>query len=105
LWASREFVIVYLVTVTEELPSTLTLIKGNNMKKKQLWIDLSDKQAEKVVGGVGIGASPGSSAGFAGWFGNGGPPMDDSDNGLFRAGKTPGNLGAGNSGNNIIIPT
>ncbi len=31
--------------------SELTLIKGINMKKKQLWIDLSDEQSEKLVGG------------------------------------------------------
>ena len=93
---------VDLITVTEELPDQLRvpliLIKGNNMKKQQLWIDLSDEQSEKLVGGVGIGASPGSSAGVQGWFGDGG-------HGLFGAGKTPGNLLAGNSDNNIIIPT
>lgn len=27
------------------------MIKGINMKKKQLWIDLSDEQSEKLVGG------------------------------------------------------
>ncbi len=31
--------------------SELTLIKGISMKKKQLWIDLSDEQSEKLVGG------------------------------------------------------
>ena len=31
--------------------STLTLIKGIDMKKKQLWIDLSDEHCEKLVGG------------------------------------------------------
>ena len=75
------------------------------MKKEQLLTDLNDEQCEKVVGGVGIGATPGSSAGVAGWFGNGGPPEDDSDNGLFGAGKWPGSMTAGKSGNNIIIPT
>jgi len=68
------------------------------MKKKQLLTDLTDEQCEKVVGGVGIGASPGESAGVAGWFGNG-------PHGLFGAGKTPGSMTAGKSGNNIIIPT
>ena len=74
------------------------------MKKKQLWIDLSDEQAEKVVGGVGIGADPGSSAGVQGWFGDGEGPPDPSDHGLFGAGKMPGSMTAGKSGNNIIIP-
>jgi len=37
------------------------------MKKKQLLIDLSDEQCEKVVGGVGRGTTGGNSAGFAGW--------------------------------------
>ena len=68
------------------------------MKNEQLLIDLSDEQCEKVVGGVGIGADPGSSAGVQGWFG-------DGDHGLFGADKSPGNLLAGKSGNNIIIPT
>ncbi len=68
------------------------------MKEEQLLMDLSDEQCEKVVGGVGIGANPGESAGVAGWFGNG-------PNGLFGAGKVPGSMTAGKSGNNIIIPT
>ena len=74
------------------------------MRKEKLLTELTDEQCEKVVGGVGIGATPGSSAGFAGWFGNGAPPPGPEDNGLFGAGKVPGSMTAGKSGNNIIIP-
>ena len=74
------------------------------MKEEQLLIDLSDEQCEKVVGGVGIGDTPGSSAGVQGWFGDGEGPPDPSDHGLFGAGKVPGSMTAGKSGNNIIIP-
>ena len=69
------------------------------MKKQQLWIDLSDEQAEKVVGGVGIGATPGSSAGVNGWFG--GPSA--GTNGLFNAGFTPGDSNP-NSAVPVIVP-
>ena len=54
------------------------------MKKKELFRDLSDEQAEKVVGGVGAGARPG--AGINGWFG--GPSA--GTNGLINAGFSPG---------------
>ena len=70
------------------------------MKKEQLFTDLSDEQAEKVVGGVGIGATPGSSAGFNGW---GAPGSPAGGHALLSAGFTTGtSLTAGP--NNIILP-
>ena len=50
--------------------------------KKELWVELSDEQSEKVVGGVGSGSFPG--AGVNGWSGNG------HGGGLFHAGFSPG---------------
>ena len=77
-----------------------------NLKENtSLWNDLTDEQSEKLVGGVGIGATPGMSAGVQGWFGNGEGPPDPSDHGLFGAGFVPGGMTAGGSGNNIIVPT
>ncbi len=68
------------------------------MKKGQLFTELNDQQAEKVVGGVGIGADPGDSAGVNGW---GAPP--GSGHGLFNAGFKAGHsITAGP--NNIIVP-
>jgi hypothetical protein len=93
---------VSLITVSEELPLMLTFIRGNNMKQEQLLTDLTDEQCEKVVGGVGIGPNPGGSAGFNGW-GAGGSVTEG--HALFHAGKAPGSMMAGKSGNNIIIPT
>ena len=55
------------------------------MKKELLFTDLSDEQAEKVVGGVGLGTTGGNSAGFAGWFG--GTNAADGDQGLSGAGQ------------------
>ena len=74
------------------------------MKEEQLLIDWSDEQCEKVVGGVGIGATPGTSAGVQGWFGDGEGPPDPSDHGLFGAGFMPAHIDAGKSGNRIIVP-
>ena len=54
------------------------------MKNEKLFVDLSDEQSEKVVGGVGVGDAPG--AGIAGWFGNGNAA--DGDQGLVGAGFT-----------------
>ncbi len=75
------------------------------MKKEQLFTQLSDEQAEKVIGGVGI-LGPnfaGAGAGTQGWFGNGGGPPDPTDNGLTRAGFTPGTtMEAGP--NTIMVP-
>ena len=70
------------------------------MNKKQLWIDLSDEQAEKVVGGVGAGPGPG--AGINGWFG--GPSA--GTNGLINAGfNAPGvKTLRGNSGIAVTSP-
>ena len=64
------------------------------MKNEQLLMDLTDEQCEKVVGGVGVQGDrfAGAGAGTQGWFGNGGPPPDGSNNGLDGAGFTPGNL-------------
>lgn len=72
------------------------------MKKQQLWIDLSDEQAEKVVGGVGVGDVPG--AGINGWFG-GTPP----GNGAGLAGSAgfspPGEqMSPGESGLTVTVP-
>ncbi len=67
--------------------------------KNELFTDLNDDQAEKVVGGVGRGASPGASAGVNGWFG--GPSA--GTNGLFRAGFTPGDENP-NSAVPVIAP-
>ena len=57
------------------------------MKKEQLFTDLNDEQAEKVVGGVGriFADGPGgpAGAGEAGWFG--GAP--GSGHGLLSAGQ------------------
>jgi hypothetical protein len=71
------------------------------MKNEQLLIDLSDEQCEKVVGGVGKGASPGSSAGFFGWGTS--PNQSDGPNGLFRAGFTPGDFNP-NSTPSVVVP-
>ena len=75
------------------------------MKEEQLLMDLTDEQCEKVVGGVGI-LGPnfaGAGAGTQGWFGNGAGPPDPTDNGLTRAGFTPGNkMFAGP--NEIMVP-
>ena len=58
------------------------------MKKKELFKDLSDEQAEKVVGGVGRvfpgGPTPG--AGINGW---GAPGTPSAGGGLISAGFTP----------------
>jgi hypothetical protein len=82
------------------------LIRRINMKKKQLLTDLTDEQCEKVVGGVGIldpDRFAGAGAGTQGWFGNGSPPPDGSNNGLDGAGFTPGNtISAGP--NTIMVP-
>ena len=72
--------------------------------KNELFTDLNDDQAEKVIGGVGIGDSPGDSAGVQGWFGDGEGPPDPSDHGLFGAGFVPAHIDAGKSGNRIIVP-
>ncbi len=57
------------------------------MKKKELFKDLSDEQAEKVVGGVGRvldgGPGTGAGAGVNGW-GAGGTPSEG--HGLLSAG-------------------
>ena len=53
------------------------------MKKEQLFTQLSDEQAEKVVGGVGVGVG-GGSTGFFGWGTN--PMNADGDQGLILAG-------------------
>ena len=71
------------------------------MMKSKLITQLSDEQLKKVVGGVGIGATPGTSAGFNGW-GAGGSPS--AGHGLFSAGFMPDDFVAGRSGNKIIVP-
>jgi len=71
------------------------------MKKKQLLTDLTDEQCEKVVGGVGRGSTPGSSAGFFGWGTS--PNQSAGTNGLFRAGFTPGDANP-NSAVPVIVP-
>ena len=79
------------------------MIKGNNMKKQQLWIDLSDEQAEKVVGGSGRDlGNPGAGAGTNAW-GSGTPfnPSGNPNAGLFKN-FTPG-MNA-NSAVNVFVP-
>jgi len=70
------------------------------MKKEQLFTELSDEQAEKVVGGVGVGATPG--AGINGW-GAGGPA---AGHGLINAGfSAPGDqMSPGVSGLDVTVP-
>ena len=69
-------------------------------EKKDLWVELSDEQSEKVVGGVGSGNPPG--AGINGWFG--GPSA--GTNGLINAGfSAPGSAGSpGQSGITVTVP-
>jgi hypothetical protein len=72
------------------------------MKKEPLFTELSDKQAEKLVGGVGRigrGNDFGAGAGSTGWFG--GPP--GSGHGLSSAGFTPGDLNP-NSHGMVVVP-
>jgi len=69
--------------------------------KNELFTDLNDDQAEKVIGGVGQGSSPGSSAGFFGWGTS--PNQSAGANGLFRAGFTPGDKNM-NSAVPVIVP-
>ena len=76
------------------------------MKNEQLLIDLSDEQCEKVVGGVGRlggGQGGGAGAGTQGWFGNGSPPPDGSNNGLDGAGFTPGDMNS-HSAVGVMVP-
>ena len=78
-------------------------------EKTVLWDDLTDEQSEKLVGGAGVCpgheiCGPGATPGFQGWFGNGGPPADDSDNGLLGAGHVPSFFEAGGSGKFVNKP-
>ena len=58
------------------------------MTNEKLFVDLSDDQAEKVVGGVGVGVG-GGSTGFFGWGTS--PNQSAGPNGLINAGfKPPG---------------
>ncbi len=70
------------------------------MKNEQLFMDLTDEQCEKVVGGVGAGPGPG--AGVNGWFGGPSP----GTNGLINAGfDAPGEKTVrGNSGVAVTSP-
>ena len=58
------------------------------MTKEQLFTDLSDEQAEKVVGGVGAGGFPG--AGAKGWSGGQGAPFTPDARGLTQAARSSG---------------
>ena len=69
------------------------------MKKDQLWTELSDEQCQKVVGGVGRGETPGTSAGFNGW---GAAPNPSAGHGLFSAGFVPGFNP--NSAVSVVVP-
>jgi hypothetical protein len=80
----------------------------------KLWADLSDEQAEKVVGGVGVvqsdaeGGYANFGAGWVGWFGgfNHRPTSPEIDpKGLLKAGfdsTMTGTIAAGP--NTIIVP-
>ena len=70
------------------------------MTNEKLFVDLNDDQAEKVVGGVGQGTTPGSSAGFNGWGAEGSP---SEGGGLFHAGFTPGDFNP-HSAVNVVVP-
>jgi hypothetical protein len=81
---------------------TSTFFRRIVMKNKQLWMDLSNEECRKVVGGVGIGDTPGTAAGFNGW---GAPPNPSAGHGLLGAGFEAGDsMIAGESGNTIQIP-
>ena len=73
------------------------------MKKQQLWIDLSDEQAEKVVGGVGRDlGDPGAGAGTNAWgFGTPFNPSGNPNAGL-RKNFVPGENG--NSNGTVFVP-
>ena len=73
------------------------------MKKKELFTDLSDKQTEKVVGGVGrVGAGSGHKAG-AGVNGWGAPGTPSAGHGLISAGFSPGATNP-NSNGKVVVP-
>jgi hypothetical protein len=77
------------------------ILTGRKKMKPELFTDLNDDQAEKVIGGVGQGSSPGSSAGFFGWGTS--PNQSAGANGLFRAGFTPGDFNP-NSAVTVVVP-
>ena len=60
--------------------------------QKKLWTDLSDEQAQSVVGGVGVVQEGGSvfGAGFYGWIGGANHLNPEDHKGLITAGFTPG---------------
>lgn len=74
------------------------------MTNDKLFVDLSDDQAEKVVGGVGITTNgAGSSAGFFGWGTN--PKSAERPTGLINAGFPGADAGDLTAGpNKIIVP-
>ena len=59
------------------------------MKNEKLFVDLSDEQAEKVVGGVGFGPGPG--AGVNGWGIEGSPAEGGGlcSTGMFGVAQNP----------------
>ncbi len=82
---------------------------SNFREANGLWNDLTDEQSEKLVGGAGVCpgqgiCTPPDTPGFQGWFGNGGPPGDPSDNGLLGAGHAPSFFEAGGSGKFVNKP-
>ena len=65
------------------------------------WEELSDQQCEMVVGGVGVGPTPGK--GINGWGAAGTP---SAGHGLINAGFSPPGqqMSPGQSGLNVTVP-
>jgi hypothetical protein len=87
---------------------------GRNVMETKLWANLSDDQAEKVVGGVGVIQSDAEGGfgifgqGWVGWFGgfNHRPVSPDIDpKGLLNAGFDSSSTGTISAGpNTVVVP-
>jgi hypothetical protein len=91
--------------------SSCWLNKGETQMETKLWADLSDDQAEKVVGGVGV-IHPDAEGGFAifgagwyGWFGglNHWPGAGLEPKGLLQAGFDSASTGTIEAGPNAVV--